>query len=115
MFIASTILSILFAGALAGSAISKFRKVPAQVELMHTVGLRENWLYALGSLELLAAVGLLVGIFWWPLAVAAAIGTVLYFLGALTSHLRVRDRNLQGAAIMLVAGVAVLVLLLLSQ
>ena len=114
MFIASTIVSVLFAAALVGSAISKFRKVPAQVELMHTVGLRENSLYALGSLEILAALGLLVGIVWWPLAVAAAIGTILYFVGAIASHLRVRDRHIQPAAVMLAAAVVVLVLLLLS-
>lgn len=114
MFIASTILSALFAVALVGSASGKFRKVPMQRELMVTVGLNENRLFILGALEVLAGVGLVVGIFWWPIAVAASIGAILYFLGAIVAHLRAADKQIQGATIMLLAAIAVLVLRVLS-
>jgi uncharacterized membrane protein len=81
---------------------------------VETVGLHEIRLYPPGALELLAAAGLLVGTLWWPLAVAAAIGAILYFVGAIGSHVRVGDRNVTAAALMLTIAVAVLVLLLLS-
>ena len=55
--------------------------------------------------------GLLAGIVYRPLGIAAAIGVVLYFLGAVITHLRAGDKKGVGtpAAIMLVA-VAPLVL-----
>lgn len=115
MFIASTIASVIFAVLLVGSGVSKLRKAPAQLQLMETVGLQENRLYPLGALELLAAAGLLVGTLWWPLAVAAAVGAILYFVGAIGSHVRVGDRNVKAAALMLIIAVAVLVMLLLSS
>src|SRR5438552_3412838 len=47
--------------------------------------------------------GLFVGV-WWPLiGIAAAIGLVLYFLGAVVSHLRVGDiKGIGPTAFMLV-------------
>ncbi|WP_406255225.1 DoxX family protein [Streptomyces chartreusis] len=33
----------------------------------------------------------MIGIFYRPLGIAAAIGVVLFFIGAVISHLRVRD------------------------
>jgi hypothetical protein len=45
---------------------------------------------AVGVPELLAAVGLCVGIWWSGIGVAAAAGTVLLMLSAAALHLRVR-------------------------
>lgn len=43
------------------------------------------------ALEIAGALGLLVGLAWWPLGVAAAAGVMLYFVGALGFHARARD------------------------
>ena len=52
----------------------------------------------------------MVGLFWWPVGVAAAIGVILYFLGAIGAHLRVRDMKFVPVLVMLVAAVAALAL-----
>ena len=58
------------------------------------------------------ALGLVVGI-WWPLiGVAAGLGLVLYFVGAIVSHLRVGDiKGIGSAAFMLVLAAGALALL----
>jgi DoxX-like family len=45
----------------------------------------------IGAAELAAAAGILLGIRWPPLGVAAAIGMVLLLLGALLTHRRAGD------------------------
>ncbi len=51
----------------------------------------ESWLNGLAGVLLLAAVGLVVGL-WWPLAgIAAAIGLVVYFVLAVGFHVRADD------------------------
>jgi len=56
-------------------------------------------------------VGLLVGT-WWPLAgFAGGIGLVLYFVGAIVSHLNVGDfKGIGSAVFMLVVAAAALAL-----
>jgi hypothetical protein len=62
------------------------------------------------KLKVAEAVGLLVGIGVPPIGVAAAIGLILFFIAAITTHLRARDysfglvgvfRLLAGAALVL--------------
>lgn len=48
---------------------------------------------ALALLEIAGGVGLLAGIWLKPLGVAAGVGLITYFIGAIASHLRVRDLN----------------------
>ena len=61
----------------------------------------------LGTLLASGAVGLLTGFAVPVLGTAAAIGLVLYFVCAVTAHLRVRDRQMGGAVFYLVlAGAA---------
>jgi len=58
---------------------------------MNEVGVPRSWLPALGTLKLAGAVGLLLGPFGIPfIGVAAATGLVLFFTGALVTHLRAR-------------------------
>ena len=54
-------------------------------------GVPESWLNRLAGLLLLAAAGLVVGL-WWPIAgIAAAIGLVVYFVVAVGFHVRAND------------------------
>jgi DoxX-like family len=62
-----------------------------------TVGVPESWLvFPIGTLKLLGAAGLTIGLLGMPLiGAAAATGLVGYWLCAVFSHLRVADRSPQ--------------------
>ena len=84
---------------------------------MAQAGVPESWLSTLGALKTAGALGLLLGLVGVPLiGTAAAIGLVLFFIGAVITHLRARDFSPQfGLAIgFLLLAVAALVLGLAS-
>ena len=114
MFIATAIVSAVFALALILSAAAKLGKNPAIIQTMETVGFPVDRLWLLALAEIAGGVGLVAGLFWAPLGIAAAIGTTLYFLGATGSHLRVGDRNIGGAVVMLIVAIAALILQILN-
>jgi DoxX-like family len=66
------------------------------------------WMVPLGTLLASGAVGLLTGFAVPALGMAAASGLVLYFIGAVSAHLRVRDRQIGGAVFFLLLAVAAL-------
>lgn len=116
MFIATLVISIVLALALTSSAFGKLSKKPAVVEQMSAVGVSTTQIPILGLLELAGAAGLLIGLFWWPLGVAAAAGVIVYFIGAVIAHLRVNDTKGIGPAVFLGAiAIAALVLRLASS
>lgn len=114
MFTATVIISIVFALVLVVSGSGKLAGQKQQLETMRKVGFPADKLWLLASAEIAGAAGLIVGLFWWPLGVAAAIGLILYFVGALTAHLRVRDPGWPPAAVLFLVAVAALVLRLAS-
>jgi uncharacterized membrane protein YphA (DoxX/SURF4 family) len=109
MFIAAAIVSSLLAVALVASGRGKLVKDPRQLKIMATVGFPADKLWLLATAEIAGALGIVVGLFWWPIGVAAAIGVILYFIGAIGSHIRVKD-NFVSALVVLLVAVAVLVL-----
>jgi hypothetical protein len=66
------------------------------------------WMVPLGMLLASGAVGLLAGFAVPALGTAAAIGLVVYFICAVTAHLRVRDRRIGGAVCFLLLAAAAL-------
>jgi DoxX-like family len=55
------------------------------------VGVARSWLPLLGALKGAAVIGLLLGILGVPIiGTAAAAGLVVFFIGALTAHVRAR-------------------------
>ena len=72
----------------------------------------QKWMIPFGILLASGAVGLLVGFAVPALGIAAAIGLVVYFVCAVSAHIRVRDRNVAGAVSFLVMAVAALVVAL---
>ncbi|GHF99285.1 DoxX family protein [Streptomyces hydrogenans] len=60
------------------------------------LGVPRSWMRPLGILLGSGALGLLAGLAVPALGALAAAGLVLYFLGALWTHLRVRDHELGG-------------------
>jgi uncharacterized membrane protein YphA (DoxX/SURF4 family) len=110
------ILTILFAASVSFSGVGKILRLPQIVHVIHeVVGLPLKYLSLLAALEFAGALGLIVGI-WWPfIGVAASIGLVLYFVGATVSHLRVGDfKGVGPAAFLLVVAAGALALRILT-
>ena len=106
------VITLLFALMVTYSGIGKIRHHPLQVKVIHeTVGVPLKYFPLLAACEFAGSLGLVVGI-WWPLiGVAAAIGLVLYFVGANVSHLRVGDvKGIGSAAFMLLLAAGALAL-----
>jgi uncharacterized membrane protein YphA (DoxX/SURF4 family) len=116
MFIALVVVTVLLAVICVQSAAMKLRKNEQVLAVIHgTVGVPQRHLPVLAALELAGAAGILAGLWVEPLGVAAAVGLVAYFLGAVGGHLRVRDtKNLAMPMPPLVLAVAVLALRLLT-
>jgi hypothetical protein len=110
MFIAAAIVSSLFAATLLASARGKLVHDAPTMKVMQTVGVPDDKLWLLAMAEIGGAVGIVAGLFWWPIGVVAATGVVIYFLGALSAHVRVKDWKLAPAGVMLLVAVAALVL-----
>jgi hypothetical protein len=115
MFLATVIVSSLLAVALLASAQVKLSRSAKVMETMVSVGVPEERVWLLAVAEIAGALGVVAGLWWWPLGVAAAIGVVLYFVGAVSSHLRKYDLKIAPALFMLIWGVAALVLRILSH
>ena len=116
MYAAYLVITILLALMVAFSGLGKIRRDPRQMRVVHeTVGVPLTYFPLLAACEFAGTLGLLLGIWWPPLGVAAGIGLVLYFLGATVSHLRVGDvKGIGPAAFMLVVAAGALALRILT-
>ena len=74
------------------SAMGKLRKMPQVMESMSHVGVKPNQIPLLAYLEILGALGLLIGIAYPLLAFVSAGALMLYFVAAVVAHLRVKDK-----------------------
>ena len=92
MKIALDVVAGLLTLAALGSAVGKLRRAPAVIESLTSVGVKPQQIPLLAAVEIVGVLGLLVGIWSKPLGIAASIGFVLYFLGAVSSHVRVRAK-----------------------
>jgi len=99
------------------SGVGKIRRDPRIVRVIHEViGVPLSYFPLLAACEFAGVLGLLLGIWWPPLGVAAGIGLVLYFVGAVASHLRVGDvKGIGPAAFMLAVAAAALVMRILAS
>jgi len=110
MFVAHVVVSILLALALAYSASCDFTRKEEVLVAMAKTGVPESWLNRLGVLKAAAAAGLMVGLAVPLIGAAAAAGVVLYFVGAVITHLRARDYTVAPAGLFGVIAVAALIL-----
>ncbi len=110
MFIALTTVTVALAVMAALSAVMKLTNNEQSIDsIHHTVGVPVRYFPVLAGLELAGAVGILLGLWSEPVGVAAAIGLVVYFLGAMVAHLRVRDtKGAVNPVLPLVLAIAVL-------
>lgn len=85
------VLAVLLCAAVSISAIGKLKGMPQVMENLRHVGLTDGQIRILGVVELLGALAIVIGI-WVPiLGTLGALGLVLYFVGAVIAHLRVKD------------------------
>jgi uncharacterized membrane protein YphA (DoxX/SURF4 family) len=91
MSIAYIVAAILLSLVLLASARGKLVKDEKIVEGLSKAQVPLSWFPPLALTEIAGALGLLIGIAWRPLGIAAAIGVVLYFVGAVLAHIRAKD------------------------
>jgi hypothetical protein len=115
MFLTYAVLGILLAIVLLLSAFAKLTRNQKIVEGLTGIGVPLGMFPFLAACEIAGAAGLVIGLWYGPLGVAAAIGVVLYFIGAVGAHLRKSDlKGLPNALVILIISAVVLVLRVLS-
>lgn len=90
MFVAFVIVTVFAALNVGFSAYSVFAKASYVVGPLAEYGVPRSWWVWLGLAKAAGAVGLLVGLAVPAIGYAAAVGLVLYFLGAVITVLRAR-------------------------
>jgi hypothetical protein len=115
MFITYIVVTVFAAAANIFSATLDFIRYKQVLINMAKAGVPESWITVLGILKAAGAFGLLVGIGVPLLGIAAAIGLILFFVGAIITHLRAHDYSFGLAVVFLMLAVAALVLRLTSS
>src|SRR5438034_8039892 len=110
MFTAYVVVSVLAAAANAFSATCDCVRYKQVSIAMAKAGVPESWMSTLGILKAAGALGLLIGIGVPLIGTAAAVGLILFFVGAIITHLRARDYSFGLAVVFLLLAVAALVL-----
>jgi hypothetical protein len=115
MSIATTAVVIVLAVVLVLTSYATLAGLPAVRRGIVEVGFPPSYLWLLGVAQLAGAFGLIVGLWWPPLGIAAAVCLVLYFLGAVGAHVRAgHPRNAGPSAAILLGSIASLVLVVLN-
>lgn len=92
MYIAYAVLAVVLSALLTMSARAKLTGDERIIEgIVTKLGVPQRMLPVLAGFELAGAAGLLIGLAYGPLGVAAAVGVVLYFIGAVGAHIRRSD------------------------
>jgi uncharacterized membrane protein YphA (DoxX/SURF4 family) len=118
MFTATIVSSVLLAVALIPSARGKLVGDPRQLDGMRAVKFPTDRMSLLAVAEFGGVAGLIIGLFWWPLGVAAAVCLIAYFIGALGYLLRARITRanaLAPAGLLLLLAITTLVLRLATS
>jgi uncharacterized membrane protein YphA (DoxX/SURF4 family) len=110
MFKVCAVVSILLALLALASAMGKLTKNPKIVEMLTALNVPLGWLPRLAAAEIAGAVGLLIGLKVPALGIAAGIGLILYFFGAVGTHLRAKDNNIAAPLVLGLVAVAAVVL-----
>ncbi|MER6945380.1 DoxX family protein [Nonomuraea sp. NPDC000554] len=111
MFIAYVVVAILLALLLLGSGYAKLTRSKRIVDGLTGIGVPLGLFPFLAACEIAGAAGLLIGIWYAPLGIAAGVGLVVYFVGAVGTHLRKSDiKGMPNALVMLILAAAALTL-----
>ncbi|WP_433522678.1 DoxX family protein [Nocardia pseudovaccinii] len=91
MTAASIVFAVLLAVGLLPLGAVKVLAVAAMRQRAEHFGYSVTVFRGIGVLEITGALGVLVGMVWWPLGAAAGIGLVLLMIGAVITHVKVGD------------------------
>jgi len=91
------IISLLLAAACLLPAAGKLTSQPAMRQSAAHFGIPWSRYRLIGVAELAAATGILIGLCWHPLGLAAATGMALLLIGAVIIHRRVDDSGKEAA------------------
>ncbi|MDQ6936445.1 MAG: DoxX family protein [Actinomycetota bacterium] len=114
MFVVAAIVSIVYAAMLLGSAAGKLTKQPQVVQGLTSVGVKTEQFPYLTALLVAAAAGLIIGLWWAPIGIAAAVGATLYFALALAAHARAKVGHYAAPGAYFAGAVVALILRILS-
>lgn len=89
---ATVLVTLLLAALFTFSSSIKLLGVPKSLEIRDHLGVSPIPWRRIGALELAGVAGVLVGLLWAPIGIAAAIGLALLSIGAVAFHLRASDR-----------------------
>lgn len=95
-----------------GSSIADWKKNPRIMQSMDRMKVPVAVIPALPLFKMVGATGILLGLWSKPLGVAAGIGLVLYFIGAVYFHLRAKDPVKESGPAFLMLLIAVTITLL---
>ncbi|GAB2938174.1 hypothetical protein GCM10027047_38300 [Rhodococcus aerolatus] len=111
MFVVTAVLALLLTVALAGSAAGKLTRSQQIMTTLRGVGVQDKQVPVLAGIEIVGALGLVVGLFVGWIGVVAAVGVLAYFALAAGAHVRADDTgNLAPAGGLAVLSLVVLVL-----
>ncbi|MFF6901793.1 DoxX family protein [Streptomyces hydrogenans] len=111
MFVSLAVVTVFMSALLLVSAGAKSLRTRHITEQMSTLGVPQGMMAFLIGAQIAGAAGVIAGLWWGPVGIAAAIGLALYFVGAVAFHLRVGDRRGASPAVVLtMASVALIAL-----
>jgi hypothetical protein len=108
MHIAYLVITVVAALMYGYAASLNFIRAESVKIVADRVHVSPKWMIPFGVLLSAGAGGLLLGLVVPALGIAAGIGLVLYFICALSAHVRAHDRGIGGAVTFLVLALAVL-------
>jgi len=111
---AEVIVTALLAALFAFAGLIKLFGVRQSLAIRDHLGVKPVQWRVIGLLELAGVAGVLVGLVWWPIGVAAAIGLALLVLGAVVFHVRASDSVADMAPAVIGLGLAVATAILQS-
>ena len=97
MVVATVIVTVLLAALFTFSSSIKLLSVRQSIAIRDHLGVTPTQWRLIGMLELAGVIGVLVGLTWPPIGVAAAIGLALLSIGAVVSHVRASDGTTETA------------------
>ncbi|SEE45926.1 DoxX-like family protein [Streptomyces sp. 2131.1] len=106
MSVTAIVITVLTALWVGFSGVSLLRRAPFVVEPLVSYGVPRTWWTPLAVAKLLGAAGLLAGLGVPAIGMAAAMGLILYFAGAVVTVLRARSYKTVAFPVLYLAPVA---------
>lgn len=95
---ATVVVTILLAALFTFAASIKLLGVSQSLAIRDHLGVKPVQWRLIGACELAGVAGVLVGLMWAPIGIAAAIGLALLSIGAIAFHVRASDSAKDAAA-----------------